>query len=94
MIRVSASQSADLGFVSNSSHTKRLNMTFTAFLLGGQRKRDSSENKPESLLVVSLGKTLNRMLPSLCSKQMAGPSSLPVAVAQSQDLQKGRTESF
>ena len=41
------------------------------------------ENKPSSLLVVSLGKTLNGMPPSLCGRQVAGPSSLPVAVAQS-----------
>ena len=41
------------------------------------------ENKPASLLVVSLGKALNGMPPSLCGRQMVGPSSLPVVVAQS-----------
>ena len=37
-----------------------------ASLLGAQQNRDSVENKPNSLLVVSFGKTLNRMPPSLC----------------------------
>ena len=40
-------------------------MVFTASLLGAQQKRDSVENKPASLLVVSLGKTFNGMPPSL-----------------------------
>ena len=35
------------------------------------------ENKPASLLVVSLGKTLNGMPPSLCGRQVAEPSSQP-----------------
>ena len=39
------------------------------------------ENKPASLLVASLGKTLNKMPPSLCGRQVVGPSSLPVVVA-------------
>ena len=39
------------------------------------------ENKPASLLVVSLGKTLNGMPPSLCGRQVVGPSSLLVVVA-------------
>ena len=43
------------------------------------------ENKPASLLVVSLGKTFNEMPPSLCGRQMVGPSSLPVVVAQSDE---------
>ena len=41
------------------------------------------ENKPASLLVVSLGKTLNGMPPSVCGGQLAGQSSLPMAMAQS-----------
>ena len=40
------------------------------------------ENKSASLLDVSLDKALNGMPPSLCGRQMAGQSSLPVAVAQ------------
>ena len=56
-------------------------MIFTASLLGAQQNRDSVENKPASLLVVSLGKTVNKTPPPLCGKQMAGPSGLPVVVA-------------
>ena len=41
------------------------------------------ENKLESLLVVSLGKTLNGIPPFLCDRQVLGPSSLIVVVAQS-----------
>ena len=52
-------------------------MVFTASLLGAQHIRDSVENKPASLLVVSLDKALNGMPPSLCGRQMVGPSSLP-----------------
>ena len=84
MVRASALQSVDLGFVFQLGHAKRLQkMVFTAFLLGAQHNRDSVENKPASLLVVSLGKTLNGMPPSLCGRQAVGPSSLPVVVAQS-----------
>ena len=48
-------------------------MVFTAFLLGAQHIRDNVENKPASLLVVSLGKALNGVPPSLCGRQMVGP---------------------
>ena len=65
-------------------------MALTASLLGAQQNRDSVENKPASLLVVSLGKTLNKMPPSLCGRQMVGPSSLPVVVAPTEDLQTER----
>ena len=60
-------------------------MAFTASLLGAQHIRGSVENKPASLLVVSVGKPLNGMPPSLCGRQMVGPSSLPVVVAQSDE---------
>ena len=49
-------------------------MVFTAFLLGAQHKSDRVENKPASLLVVSLSKALNGMPPSLCGRQMAVPN--------------------
>ena len=52
-------------------------MVFTASLLGAQYKRDSVENKPASLFVVFLDKALNGMPPSLCGRQVSGPSSLP-----------------
>ena len=48
------------------------------------------ENKPASLLVVSLGKALNGMPPSLCGRQMVGPSSLPAVVAQSDERHANR----
>ena len=65
-------------------------MVFTASLLGAQHIRDSVENKPASLLVVSSGKALNGMPPSLCDRQMVGPSSLPVVVAQSDERYANR----
>ena len=84
MVIASASHSVDLGFISQvESCQKTLKMVFTASLLGARHMRDSVENKPVSLLVVSLSKTLNGMPPSLCGRQMVGPSSLPVAMAQS-----------
>ena len=52
-------------------------MVFTASLPGAQHIRDSVENKPASLLVVSLGKALNGMPPSLCGRQMVGQAVYP-----------------
>ena len=87
VVRASASQPADLGFVSLvESYQKTLKNgihSFPAWLSAPKGWRPSVENKPASLLVVSLGKALNGMPPSLCGRQMVGPSSLPVAVAQS-----------
>ena len=60
-------------------------MVFTASLLGAQHIRDSVENKPASFFVVSLGKALDGMPPSLCGRQMVEPCSLPVVVAQSDE---------
>ena len=65
-------------------------MVFTASLRGAQHKRNSVENEPASLLVVSLGKALNEMPPSLCGRQVVGPSSLPVVVAQSDERHANR----
>ena len=50
------------------------------------------ENKPASLLVVSFEKALNGMPPSLCSRQVVRPSSLPVMVAQSDKKQQTEHE--
>ena len=58
-------------------------MIFIASLLGAQHKRDNSGEQTDSLLDVSLNGTLDRMPTSLCGKQVAGPSSLPIVVAQS-----------
>ena len=65
-------------------------MVFTASLLGAQHIKDSVENKPASLLVVFLGKALNGMSPSLCGRQMVGPSSLPAVVAQRDERHANR----
>ena len=40
-------------------------------------------NKPKILLAVSLKKTVNGMPPSLCGRQVVGPSVLPLVVVQS-----------
>ena len=65
MVRASASQSVDLEFISQvESYQKTLKMIFIASLLSVQHKRDSVENKPASLLDVSISKTLNGMPPS------------------------------
>ena len=69
----------------------RITTTTTTSLLGAQHIRDIVENKPASLLVVSLGKALNGMPQSLCGRQMVGPSSLPVVVAQSDERHANRT---
>ena len=58
-------------------------MVFAASLLGAQHNKDIVKNKPESLLVVSLGKALKGMPLSLCGRQVVGPSSLPVVEGQS-----------
>ena len=72
VVRASASQSVDLGFISHGRVIPKgfIKMVFAAFLLGAQQKRDSVENKPASLLAVSLGKTLNRLPSSLCGRQV------------------------
>ena len=61
MIRASASQSVDLGFIPLvESYQKTFKkMVFIAFLLGARHLWEVVENKPASLLVVSLGKALN-----------------------------------
>ena len=48
------------------------------------------ENKPASLLVVSLGKALDGMPPSSCGRQVVRPSSRPVTVAQSDERHANR----
>ena len=83
MVRASASQLVDLGFFFPSraipKDFKKLYSQLSCFALS--KNRDSVENKPASLLVVSLDKALNVMPLSLCGKQVLGPSSLPVVVA-------------
>ena len=45
---------------------------------------------PASLLGVPLDKALNGIPPSLCGRQVVGPSSLPVVVAQSGERHANR----
>ena len=78
VVRASASQSVDMGSFPRSSHTKRLlKNDLHSFPAWRSAHRDSVENKPASLLVVFFSKTLNGTPPSLCGRQMVGPSSLP-----------------
>ena len=82
VVRLSASQSVDLGFICQvESYQKTLKNDIHRFAAWRSANRDSMENRPASLLVVSLGKTLNGMPPSLCGRQMVGASSLPFVVA-------------
>ena len=82
VVRASASHSVDLGFISQvESYQKTLKNGIHSFPAWRSAHRDCVENKPASLLVVSLVKALNGMPPSLCGRQMVGPSSLPVVMA-------------
>ena len=70
MVRVSASQSVDLGFNPLvESYQKTLKMVSS--LLGALHLGEVVENKPSSSLVVSLGKALNGTPPPLCGRQVA-----------------------
>ena len=59
MVRASASQSVDLGFISLfESDQKTLKNEIYSFLLGARHLREVVENKPASSLAVLLGKAL------------------------------------
>ena len=75
VVRASASQSADLGLISLvKSYKKILKNGIHSFpAWRSAQKRDSVENKPPSLLVMSLGKALKGTPPPLCGKQVAHP---------------------
>ena len=93
VVRVSVSQSVDLGFISQvESYQKTLKNGIYSFPAWRSANKDSAKNKPSSLLVVSLGKALNGMPPSLCGRQMVGPSSLPVVLIPvlTEDIQTER----
>ena len=69
MIRVSASQLvAGAHFPNQVIPTDFKKMSFTASMLGAQQKRNSVENKPASLLVVSLGTAQNKQSLSSCGR--------------------------
>ena len=91
VVRGWASQSVDLGFIPQvESYQKTLKNGMHSFPAWRSANRDSVENKLINLLVVSLGKALNGMPPSLCGRQMVGPNSLPVVVAQSDERHANR----
>ena len=91
VFRASASQSVDLGLLPQvDSYQKTLKNDIHNSLAWRSAHRDSVEKKLSSLLVVSLGKALNGMSLSPCGRQMAGPSSLPAVVAQSDERHANR----
>ena len=78
VVRASAAHSVDLGFIPLvESYQKTLKNGIHSFpAWRSAQKKDNVENKPASLFVVSLGKTLNGTPPSLCGRQVAYPSVL------------------
>ena len=75
-VRASASSSVNLGFIPQvESYQKTLKNGIHSFPACRLAHRDSVENKPASLLVVSLGKALNGMPPSSCGRQMGAKQS-------------------
>ena len=73
MVRASASQSVDLGYIPLvESYRKTLKNGIHSFPAWRSAfKREVVENKPASSLVVSLGKALNGTPPPLCGRQAA-----------------------
>ena len=70
-------------------------MVLTASLLRAQQNREGVENKPASLLVVSLGKALNGTPPSLCGWHTGGGAKQSVrrdGPRLTEDLQTEKTE--
>ena len=91
VVRASVSQSVNLGFIPLvESYQKTFKNGIYSFLAWRSARRDSVENKLASLLVVSLGKALNGMPPSSCGRHVAGRSSLPVMVAQTDERHANR----
>ena len=83
VVRASVSQSIDVGFIPKvESYKKTLKNGILSFPAWRSAHRDSVENKPASLFVVSLGKALNGTLPFSRYQTGGETSSLPVVVAQ------------
>ena len=59
MVRASAYRAINSGLIPSRVKPMTLKLVLTASLLDAQHYRDSMENKPASLLVVRLGKTLS-----------------------------------
>ena len=95
VVRASALQWVDLGFVLQvKSYQKTSKNGIYSFPARRSAHRDNVKNKPVSLLFVSLGMALDGMPPSSCCRQVAGPSSLPVVVAQSDETCKPSMSSY
>ena len=88
VVRAPALQLVDLGLIPQvESYQQTFKNGIHSFSAWHSAHRDSVENKPASLLVVSLGKALNEMPPSSCGRQVTGPCSLPVVMVQSDKRQ-------
>ena len=84
MVRTFASRSVDMGFIPEvEPYQQTLKNGIHNLSAWRSAYMNSVKNKPASLLAVSLGKALNGMPPPSCDRPMAGESSLPVVVAQS-----------
>ena len=82
VVRAFSSQSVDLGFIFLvESYQKIFKNGIHSFPAWRSAHKDSVENKPTSLLVVSLGKGLNGMPPFSRGRQVVRPSSLSVVVS-------------
>ena len=78
MVRASALQSVGVGFVSQvESYKKTLKNGIHSFPAWRSAHRDSVENKPASLLVVSLGKALDGTPPPLRGRPVVRPAVYP-----------------
>ena len=66
VVRASASQAVDLGSISCQVILTTLKRVLTASLFGGRSEQESMEKRPESSLVVALGKAPTGIPLSLC----------------------------
>ena len=64
MVRGSGAGAADSGLITSRVKPMTSKLIFTAYLLYAQHYRDSVENMPASLVVVTLEKALNGIAPS------------------------------
>ena len=86
VIKAFPSQSVHPGFIPQvESYQKTLKNVIHSFPAWHLALRNNVEIKPASLFVESLSKALNWVFLSSCGRQVAGPSSLPVLVAQSDE---------
>ena len=73
-VRASASGAINSGFILSRVKSMTLKLLFTAFLLDNQQQKYGVENKPKSLPVVPLEKTLSRIPLSSSGTKVAGNS--------------------